>query len=110
MTDYVTDVKKYVSNVDEEAVAGLVRHYGIALRNRDSSLVAASDPAELARLRDRFLKKKLQLTDGDDALDAAIAEVMETMKGDRSKSRVTVSYILAEKYGKLDMFHKKTKK
>ena len=105
--DYLSDVKKYAPQADEAAVAGIVRHLGIALQSRDASLVSAGDPTELARLRDGFLKKKLALTDPDGDLDAAIKQVMTTMKGVNAKSRVTVCYLLAEKFGKLDMFHPK---
>jgi 3-dehydroquinate synthetase len=101
-SDYFDDIKKYTS-VNEAAVAGIVKHCGIALRNKDSSLVSGTDPKELARVRDNFLKKKLGL-DGDDKLDAAVAEVIEKMKADRTKSRVTVYYLLAEKFGKLSAF------
>ena len=103
MTDnskYIEDIKKYTSKVDEDAVAKIVRHLGIALRNRDSSLVAGTDPKELERVRESWLKKKLGLS-GDEKLDAAIGEVMQKMKGDHSKSRVTVYYLLADKFGKL---------
>jgi hypothetical protein len=68
--------------------------------------VAASDPQELARLRENFLKKKLGLKETDAALDAAIAAVMAKLKGDRTKSRLTVYYLLAEHFKKLDMFAK----
>ena len=53
MTDiskYIENVKKYAPNADELAVAGIIRHCGIALRNKDSSLVSASDPAEVNRV------------------------------------------------------------
>jgi hypothetical protein len=101
ISGYVDDIKKYTGSVDEGAVSGIVKHLGIALRNRDSSLVAATDPSELERVRESWLKKKLGLTDGDAALDGAIAAVMEKMKADNSKGRVTVYYLLAEHYGKL---------
>jgi hypothetical protein len=106
LASYVTDIKKYTPSVDEAAVAGVVKHLGIALRNRDSSLVAGKDPAELARVRDSFLKKKLGLTDPDTKLDAAIAAVMEKLKANNSKSRVTVYYLLAEHFKKLALFVK----
>lgn len=102
-SDYFDDIKKYTT-VNEAAVAGIVKHCGIALRNKDSSLVSGTDPKELARVRDGFLKKKLALTDADDALDAGLKEVIERLKADRTKSRVTVYYLLAEKYGKLGLF------
>lgn len=66
--------------------------------------MAASDPSELERVREGFLKKKLALTDSDADLDAAIEGVMTAMKADRTKGRVTVYYLLAEKYGKLSLF------
>ena len=105
--NYEENVKKYVTNVDAGAVAGIVKYLGIALRSKDSSLVASSDPVELARVRDNFLKKKLGLAESDAELDAALKAVMTTMKAEREKSRVTVCYLLAEKFGKLDRFKPK---
>ena len=99
---YIEDIKKYTGTVNEEAVAGIVRHCGIALRNRDSSLVAGTDPEELKRVRESWLKKKLALTESDADLDKAIRAVMDKMKGERAKGRVTVYYLLAEHYKKLD--------
>ena len=99
---YIEDIKKYASAVNEEAVAGIVRHCGIALRNRDSSLVAGKDPEELKRVRESWLKKKLGLTESDADLDKAIHAVMEKMKADHTKGRVTVYYLLAEHFKKLD--------
>jgi hypothetical protein len=103
-TAYLADVKTYHPEVDEDAVKGIVKHCGIALRNRDSSLVSASDKSELDRVRDGFLKKKLALAQSDAELDAAVQEVMTTMKGDRTKSRVTVYYLLAKKFDRLADF------
>jgi hypothetical protein len=102
--DWAVDVKKYAPNADDKAIAGIVRYCGIALHNRDSSLVAFSDKAEVARVRDNFLKKKLALTESDADLDAAITAVGEKLKGDRTKNRVTVYYLLADRFGKLGMF------
>ena len=65
---------------------------------------AASDPAEVATVRKNFLKGKLGLTQDDEVLDAAIAEVAGRMKADRTKSRATVYYLLAEKFDKLAVF------
>jgi outer membrane protein OmpA-like peptidoglycan-associated protein len=103
--DWLEDVKKYATNVDEAAVAGIVRYLGIALRNRDSSLVSFSDKTETDYVRENYLKKKLGLTDPDPTLDTAIAGVGERMKEDRTKNRVTVYYLLAEHFGKLGLFN-----
>ncbi|MFK7741119.1 MAG: DUF2853 family protein [Planctomycetota bacterium] len=105
MVDYVADVKKYAENVNDAVVAGIVKHFGIAMReNSDSSFVSVSDKAELNRVRDGFCKKKLALTQSDEELDAAIKEVGAVMKDERRKLRSTFCYLLAEKFGKLDMF------
>ena len=102
--DWSIDVKKYVPNASDKAIAGIVRHCGIALHKRDSSMVAFSDAAEAERVRESFLKKKLGLTLSDSDLDKAIKAVGERMKADRTKNRVTVYYLLAEHFGKLATF------
>ena len=107
-TDWASDVKVHAPDADDGIIAGVVRYCGIALQKRDSSLVSFSDPKELDRVRNNFLKKKLALTHSDDVLNAAIAKVGERMKGDRTKNRVTVYYLLAESYGLLGLFQKKS--
>ena len=102
--DWAADVKKYAPDADPAVIAGIIRYCGIALQKRDSSLVALADREEVVRLRTNFLKKKLGLTNSDAELDAAIKAVGEKMKGDRTKNRVTVCYLLAEHFGKLSTF------
>lgn len=102
--DYLDNVRQYSSNVHEGAVAGIIKHLGIALQYTDSSLVAGSDPAELERVREKFLKGKLGRSESDADLDAAIASVMSKMSSERNKSRVTVYYLLAEHFGQLADF------
>lgn len=108
-TDWAADVKKYAAKADDAIIAGIVRYCGIALSKPDSALVAFSDPKELARVRNNFLKKKLGRTESDADLDAAIAKVGTKMKADRTKNRVTVYYLLAAHYKALDLFAPKTK-
>lgn len=102
--DWLADVRKYVADADETVVTAIVKYLGIALRNRDSSLVSFTDKKETDRVRENFLKKKLGLTHDDATLDAAIAGVGEQMKGDRTKNRVTVYYLLAQHFGLLSLF------
>ncbi|WP_156421078.1 DUF2853 family protein, partial [Sphingopyxis sp. H077] len=102
--DWLADVRKYVEDADENVVSAIVKYLGIALRNRDSSLVSFTDTKETDRVRENFLKKKLGLTDDDATLDAAIAGVGERMKEDRTKNRVTVYYLLAQHFGLLTLF------
>lgn len=104
--DWAADVKKFVANADDEVISAIVKYCGIALHNQDSSLVSYSDPVELGRVRENFLKKKLGLTSSDADLDAGIAAVGERMKGVNFKNRVTVYYLLLEQFGMLDFFRK----
>lgn len=80
--DWLADVHKYAPGADPGDVAGIVRYCGIALRNRDSSLVSFSSPEETGRVRENFLNKKLALDHDDSRLDEAIASVGERMKAD----------------------------
>ncbi len=100
--EYVDDIARYASNVNEDAIASIVKHLGIALRSKDASLVSCSSKDELSRVRDSWLKKKLGRSDDDKTLDAAIEQVCETMKADKRKSRVTFYYLLAAKFDQLD--------
>lgn len=102
MAEYSTDIQKYSSNVQEGAVKGIVKYLGIALRSKDASLVSRSDPKELERVRENFLKKKLKRTESDQDLDTAIGAVIKKMASEKNKSRVTVYYLLAEHFGQLD--------
>jgi Protein of unknown function (DUF2853) len=98
--DYAADVAKYTQTVNEAAVKTIVKYCGIALRNKDSSLVATSDPEELGRVRVGFAAKKLALDAA--AADAGMKKVAARMKGDKTKSRVTFYYLLAEETGTMD--------
>ena len=101
MSEYLDDVKRYAADADENAVAGIVKHLGIALKSKDASLVSCSSKDELARVRDSWCKKKLGLTGSDADLDKMIQDVCETMKADQRKQRVTFYYLLAQKSGKV---------
>lgn len=100
MADYLADVRKYDATASEEVVNKIVKHLGIALRNRDSSLVSCSDSSELDRVRTSWCMKKLGQADAAKC-DAVIETVCETMSGDRSKSRVTFYYLVAKHLGQL---------
>lgn len=94
VSEYVEDVQKYATNVDEAVVGKIVKYCGIALRNKDSSLVSTSDTEELERVKKGFATKKLELSAAD--ADTAIAAAAARMKGVKNKSRVTFYYLMAE--------------
>lgn len=100
---YINDIKRYRREVDEQALAAIIKHLGIALKSHDASLVSSSSSSELTRVRESWLKKKLGITADDQTLDKAILDVCNAMQGNGKKSRVTVYYLLAEKFSKLGM-------
>ncbi len=100
MSEYLADVQRYDSNADAAVVEKIVKHLGIALRGKDSSLVSCSDTSELDRVREKWCMKKLGQTDAS-ACDDVIGKVCETMKGDRNKNRVTFYYLVAQHLGEL---------
>ena len=91
---------QYVFHMD-----GLSKAYALVMSKPDTRYVACSDQTELDRVRENFLKKKLGLNGTD--LDASIKATCEHMKADKTKSRLTFYYLLAEHHGKLDLFVKK---
>ncbi|MEL6825757.1 MAG: DUF2853 family protein [Pseudomonadota bacterium] len=100
---YEDNIKKYAKGYNQAAAEKIVGHLGIALRNRDSSLVSCSDDTELQRVREKWCRGKLSLAHTNDQLDAAIGSVCEALKDEGgNKSRVTFYYLLAEHFGKLD--------
>ena len=104
--DHMADLKKFAKKpINEAAAAGMMKAYALVMSKPDTRFVACTDPAELDRVRENFLKKKLGLKSTD--LDTSIKAICEHMKADKTKSRLTFYYVLAEHYGKLDMFVKK---
>ncbi|MGN6468179.1 MAG: DUF2853 family protein [Rhizobiaceae bacterium] len=100
MADYIADVKKYDATASEEVVGKIVKHLGVALRRRDSSVVSCSDPKELERVKKSWCGKKLGVRD-DAKVDRILELVCQTMAADNSKSRVTFYYLTAKHLEKL---------
>ncbi|MGB3456970.1 MAG: DUF2853 family protein [Litorimonas sp.] len=98
---YYEKVKAYDARASRKVVQNIVDYCGISLKSRDSSLVACSDEAELRRVANGFVTKKLGLEDGQMDL---VKSVCEQMKGQRLKSRVTFYYLAAKKAKKLSLF------
>jgi hypothetical protein len=94
MADYATDIARYTSNVNSNAIASIVKFCGIALRGKDSQWVSMTDPKEVKRVVTGFCAKKLGLNAR--AAQAAVLAVGEKMRADHTKHRVTVYYLVAE--------------
>ena len=106
--DWLADVRKYDAGADENIVGGIVRYCGIALRSENASKVTFDEKEETDRVRDKFLKKKLALTDDDATLDAAI-QTVGTAMGGGERNRVSVYYLLTKHFGLLEIFNKPAK-
>lgn len=100
--DYLADLKKYTAKPDEAVVAAMEKTYRLVLSQPDSAVVSFSDPAELETIKKNFLIKKLGLSDSAD-LDAGLEAVGAKLKGVHRRNRLTVYYLLAEHFGKLDV-------
>lgn len=102
--DWIEDVKKYAPKADDAVLESMLKTYRLTLSNADAAYVSFSDEEELKTVRENFLKKKLGLTESDEKLDAAIAEIGAKMKDGSKNGRLAVYYLLAEKFGKLGVF------
>lgn len=73
---------------------------GPAIYDNDAQTVAASDTAELERIKGNFLIKKLGLKD-DPGLMAGIQSAIESYgKSERNKFRAVLYYLLVKHFGK----------
>ncbi len=84
--------------VDGDLLKNIAKSLGPSIYLKDASLVSCSDQAELDRVKNNFLIKKLGMADGP-ALDAAIKSVCEEYNANH-KLRVVFYYMLAKKLGK----------
>ncbi len=100
---YFNDVKRYDPLANEDVVRKIVNHCGIALRSDDARFVACSDEAERNRVRDSWLKKKLEVTGTDVELDKKVQNICSIMQRDNRKNRVTFYYLAAKAERKLDV-------
>lgn len=97
---------KYTSAINDAALQGMAKTYALVMSKADAKFVSCTDQAEKDTVRENFLKKKLGLTQSDDALNAAVEAVCVKMKEDRFKSRLVFYYLLAEHFKLLGNFVK----
>jgi len=73
---------------------------GPSIYDADASTVASSQEGELETVKDKFLVKKLGLSDGPELMDA-INSVIDTYgRSERNKYRAVVYYLLTKHFGK----------
>lgn len=105
LVKYTADLKeKCHVTPDAELLRKVARGLGPSIYNKDSSLVSSGDQAELERVKNNFLVKKLGLTDSDDLMKA-IDEVIEVYgRSNPHKLRVVVYYLLVKKFDKASVY------
>lgn len=73
---------------------------GPAIYSQDSETVAASDKAELERVKTNYLMKKLGLADSPSLMEAINAVIETYGRSERNKFRPVVYYMLTKHFGK----------
>lgn len=105
LVKYTADLKdKCKVSPDADLLKKVAKGLGPSIYNKDASLVSAGDQAELDRVKNNFLVKKLGLKDSDDLM-TAINDVIETYgRSNPNKYRVVVYYLLVKKFGKESIY------
>ncbi|MEL6942725.1 MAG: DUF2853 family protein [Bacteroidota bacterium] len=103
---YKAEFDKLGIKYDADLLTAVAKGCGPSIYNPDSSKVSSSDQAELDRVKNNFLIKKLGLSASDD-LDGMIASVVEQLgSSNRNKYRAMFYYLLATKAGKESVYAK----
>ncbi|MFZ1703746.1 MAG: DUF2853 family protein [Saprospiraceae bacterium] len=101
---YKDDVAKLGLKISDDLLTKVSKSLGPSIYLGDASLVSGSDQAELDRLKNNFLIKKLGLKDGP-SLDKAISETINDMgTSNRNKHRAIFYSLLVIKLGKESFF------
>ncbi|MCB0516237.1 MAG: DUF2853 family protein [Chitinophagales bacterium] len=106
LAQYHAEMKKLGIKYDEALFHAVTKGLGPSIYLADASKVSCSDSAELDRVKNNFLIKKLGMKDAP-ALDDAIKGVCEKMgSANRNKFRAIFYYLLVEKLSKQSFYAK----
>ncbi len=101
---YAADLEKIGVTPDMDLLTKVTIGCGPSIYNQDSETVAASDDAELTRVKDNFLVKKLGLTDGPQLTEAIGKVIDQYGRSNRSKFRPVMYYLLTVHFGKQSVY------
>ncbi|MBB4066609.1 DUF2853 family protein [Gellertiella hungarica] len=98
---YAADLKaKCGIDADMALLTKIAKAAGPSIYNDDASTVSSSDEAELDRVRNNFLVKKLGLSAGPE-LEKGLNAALDTYgRSNRNKYRVCLQYLLVKHFGK----------
>lgn len=98
---YADDLKnKCGVNPDLALLTKVTIGCGPTIYDNDAQTVAASDAAEMERIKKNFLIKKLGLADGPNLAEGLNAAVETYGKSERNKFRAVFYYLLVKHFGK----------
>ena len=105
ITKYAADLKEKCGvTADLDLLTKVTIGCGPSIYNADSSTVSSTDQAELDRVKQNFLIKKLGLKDSPE-LDKGIEAVIEQYgKSNRQKHRAVVYYLLTKHFKKESVY------
>lgn len=102
---YAAQLTEAGVKVDRDLLTKVTVGLGPSIYNADSSIVASSDPNELATVKNNYLIKKLGLTDSP-KLDEAIDKAVETLgRSNRNKYRASIYYLLCKEFKKESIYN-----
>ncbi len=105
ISKYQESAEKLGLDLPNDLIEKVTRGLGPSIYNADAEAVSCSDPDELDRVRENFLKKKLGLNHDDAKLDTVIKEVCEALgRSNRNKYRALFYAMLVKKFGKEDIY------
>ncbi len=84
---------------DETLLRAVAKSQGPSIYLKDASLVSCGDDAELKRVIDNFIVKKLGVTD-EKTINAAVKKACDKFSSIRQKMRVAFYYFLVKELGK----------
>ncbi len=84
---------------DETLLRAVAKSQGPSIYLKDASLVSCGDDAELKRVIDNFIVKKLGVTD-DKTIDSVVKKACDKFSSIRQKMRVAFYYFLVKELGK----------
>jgi hypothetical protein len=107
MSKFDEKVAQYRAAMDKLGISYTVGKFeavtkacGPSIYNKDAETVSSSDQAEMDRVKNNYLKKKLGLTDSDD-LDGIVQYAVDKMgASNRNKYRAIFYYLCSHKAGK----------
>jgi len=96
-------LKQVGVSVDETLLRAIAKSQGPSIYLKDASLVSCTDEAELKRVEDNFIVKKLGVTDAK-TIQKALEGTCGKFKDIRQKMRVAFYYVLVKKLNKESVF------